>query len=150
MDVDLTSLVKSQRDLCSKEGLGLYQPSSASSRGVSAWTIYPTVNFQVDGGIKGWDLGLDPGKEGFVEVERKPPAEQRLFVVQPSLAVTEFISISTKNYSSAVVRSEASGTVTSTYNSWGSRDGKQEVFRNAKMMQPSCKASKFRWNLLLP
>lgn len=84
MDIHLTTLVKSQRDLSSKEGLGFfYQPSSSSSWGVSAWTIYPNVNFQVDGGIKGWDLGLDPGKEGFVEVERKPPAEPRLFVVQP-------------------------------------------------------------------
>jgi len=62
---------------------GFYQPSSSSSWGVSAWTIYPNVNFQVDGGIKGWDLGLDSWKEGFVEVERKPPAELRLFVVQP-------------------------------------------------------------------
>jgi hypothetical protein len=55
-----------------------------------------------------------------VEVEKKPPAEPRLFVVQPFLRVTEFINISAENYSSAVVRSAASGTVTSCSSSRGS------------------------------
>ena len=71
--------------------------------------------------------------------KESPQLSRDCLLSSHSLAVTEFISISAENYSSAVVRSEASGIVTSTCNSWGSRGGEQAVFWNVKGMQPSCK-----------
>jgi hypothetical protein len=67
---------------------------------------------QVDERIKGLDLG----KEGFVEEERNPQLSRDCLLSSSSLHVTEFISICTENYSSAVVRSEETRTVTSTTN----------------------------------
>lgn len=94
----------------------MYEPSSASSRGVSPWTIYPTVTVQVDGRIKGLDLSLVQGKKGCMDVERNPQLSRDCLLSSISLPVMEFISICTENYSSAVVRSEETRTVPSTTN----------------------------------